>query len=48
MRARTQEQWKETSPSHRQAKTLSALQQIINIKREGIEVIDAINNFSLV
>jgi hypothetical protein len=24
------------------------LQQIINIKREGIEVIDAINNFSLV
>jgi hypothetical protein len=25
MRAQTQEQWKETSPSHRQAKTLSAL-----------------------
>jgi hypothetical protein len=29
MRARTQEQWKETSPSHRQAKTLSAISKII-------------------
>jgi hypothetical protein len=37
MKARTQEQWKETSPSYRQVKTLSALLLLLYKRKEEEE-----------